>query len=63
MLGEFKSFTRFYILKKNSQEPEAKKALCRADTLLGMKHGLVSCYTFSLKSIAELSKMIVNQLN
>ena len=63
LLGEFKSFTRFYILKKNSQEPEAKKALCRADTLLGMKHGLVSCHTFSLKSITELRKLIVNQFN
>jgi len=27
--------------KGNVEEPEAKKALCRADTLLGMKHGLV----------------------
>jgi len=27
--------------KGHVKEPEAKKALCRADTLLGMKHGLV----------------------
>jgi len=26
---------------RHVKEPEAKKALCRADTLLGMKHGLV----------------------